>query len=108
MLPFARLFDVMNHQILVTAATGSLPCMCKSCKNDIKIPVLRITTHVFRNNVDTQVEMDIPCPDALQQSLALRKFESYHAQQVFHVLLDGPESISEIEIEALKLELFSH
>jgi len=109
MLQFARLFTVFNHQVLVTAAVGTVPCHCQQCQEKLTVPVLRITTHVFRNNTEQPLEMDIPCPDALQQMLALRKFEGFHAQRAFSVLQGHKTSDTlALEIEALKHDLFSY
>jgi len=109
MLQFARLFTVFNHQVLVTATVGTVPCHCQQCQERLTVPVLRITTHVFRNNTELPLEMDIECPDALQQMLALRRFEGFHAQRAFSVLQQGQANAGHtLEMEALKHDLFSY
>ena len=111
MRQFARLFDVFNHQVLVTAVEGEAPCDCRRCKRRVKVPLLRITTHIYHNNQEAQLVMDIPCPDEMQQRMALHKFAAYHAARAFSVLQEALQLLNaqlflQTEIEALKLEIF--
>ncbi|WP_375435074.1 hypothetical protein [uncultured Hymenobacter sp.] len=107
----ARVFDVLNHQVLVTAIEGTAPCACRRCKRLDKVPLLRITTHIYHNHEQAQLVMDIPCPDESQQRMALHKFAAYHAARAFSVLQEALHLLNaqlylQIEIEALGLELF--
>ena len=106
-----REFNVLNHQVVVTAVNGTAPCACRRCKRLVKVPLLRITTHIYHNHERAQLVLDIPCEDESEQRMALHKFAAYHAARAFSVLEEALQLLNahlflQTEIEALKLEIF--